>query len=206
MKNQKWVRYTVIVAAICAPTWQGVQWSLRWMERNHKWVIDFFHKKTAIEKTLQLKLKISKALYSIERETRSTHVMVVMGHNGGRPSAVRPFHSTVIEEARDPRLPGVSEMWQEQVVDSSYIAMLEKVYREGNIWNYTEKLPPGILKDLYIKNGIEQSLMIALHETSQAFYYLSITFKEKVALTPQERDTIRREVNNLRHLYRGISP
>lgn len=192
--KRKTVINLAIIAAIAAPVWEGTQWLLLYLERQAD-------NKTAIQRVIEGKLAINRALWKVESGTRARRALVYKGHDGGKPQIDRPFYSSVAEEAHDPLLLPMSLQWQSQKLDFAYLEVLIQVYQSDEVRLVTSELRQGILKDSYEVMGTQMSLMYRIHETSQEFLYYAITFPEVVDLTPVERDIIRTSVSELRLLY-----
>jgi len=127
-------------------------------------------------------------------------LLLRLENNGNVPEVTGVLYSTIIEEAYNPPLKSVKQVWQKRLVDIEYIKMI-LLMGKGESCVLTEEMPDEcMLKDLYLANGINCAEIKYVATTNKYMYYISFSFTEPKKLNPAERDSLNSLVNSIRDL------
>jgi len=122
-----------------------------------------------------------KEIYSLmddlKAEVECDRVLIMSTKNGGgipRPGA--HLYASVLYETFDKKLEAVMPYWQQRQVDLAYVKILSKVEEKNVVDIDTEDMDEGILKDIYLSNGIEKSIVAKIKAKPNYYYYISCNF------------------------------
>lgn len=138
---------------------------------------------------------------SLLAETAAARVVIIFNTNGGGyPSLDAIRKSSVKYEVFAPGQEPMKASWQQQELDPAYTNMLRTMMDSPTktLWNVTEELPEGILKNLYLSAGIACGKIAYIFSTNTSFIYLSIVWDMDI-----ERDNPKL-LNNLRVRFNQI--
>lgn len=140
-------------------------------------------------------------LNSLLAETGAARVAIIFNTNGGGyPSLDAVRKSSVKYEVFASGHMPIKDSWQNQELDHPYTSMLRKMMESPSktLWNVTEDLPDGILKNLYLSAEIVCGQVAYIFATESAFIYLSIVWDMDIERTNPKL------LNNLRVRYNQI--
>lgn len=141
-------------------------------------------------------------LLTILRDTKAHRVVVLKTTNGGgRPTLTGRLYSSVIYEAFENPLTSVKENWQKQELDPAYMELLFNMNKTGRISVITETMQKGILRDLYLAEGIKKSWIYKIYERENEYIYISLNFTEVELEEPALANIFRMGVGRLRKLF-----
>lgn len=158
------------------------------------WYIKRKAKQRDIYKALLPKMEeIYSVLNSLLIASGAHRALILSTENGGGvPQVGKPLYSSILYEVKSSySFPDLKDTWQKQLVDESYVSLLLEVHTRHVASLTTGEMSEGILKDLYISEGIQTSLVFAITVANDRFYYLSLTYKEDTELTPRIRNAVR---------------
>jgi len=106
---------------------------------------------------------------------------------------------------RPPFVPGKDD-YQRLMVDAHYIDTLAEVFQHGKVLFDVREMPEGLLRRIYVKEGVRWALMFYLHGNSQAFYYGSIATDEAEGMM-SNNELLAHDIaiNKLRNIYKNIN-
>lgn len=141
-------------------------------------------------------------LLTILRDTKAHRVVILKTTNGGgRPTLTGKLYSSVIYEAFENPLTSVKENWQKQELDPAYMELLFNMNKTGRIAVVTETMQKGILRDLYLAEGIKKSWVYKIYERENEYIYISLNFTEVELEEPALANIFRMGVSRLRKLF-----
>jgi len=137
--------------------------------------------------------EIYSVLNNLLLSTDALRVVVLCTENGGGvPRTGKPLYSSILYEVKKNHLsPDLKTTWQKQLVDEHYVSLLLEVHTKHQAILKTEEMPEGILKDLYVSEEVEGSLVFGITVANDRFYYLSLTYRKETELTPIIRNSVR---------------
>jgi len=160
------------------------------------------------------KMREIEGIYSIManvlRNTNAERFLILKSENGrGIPTFGAQLHVSVVYEDYSFPFSSVKAKYQKLPTDREYLKLLKTVYDSGDTAFFTSEMEPGILKDLYINEGVAWSYIFAIGHRGTAFYYASIatskqesTFQEKGGVNAS---VIRLAVQQLRSKYKKMN-
>lgn len=142
---------------------------------------------------------------SLLAETGAARVSIIFNSNGGGyPSLDAVRKSTMKYEVFATGHEPIKSSWQNQELDWPYTNMLNSMMGKPDktIWNITEDLPDGILKNLYLSAGIVCGKVAYLFATNTSFIYLSIVWDLDIDRTdPKLLNNLRVRINQIQGLF-----
>jgi hypothetical protein len=154
------------------------------------------------EKSLQIIEDVYSLLNTLITDTRASKAMLLRVQDSGDiPVPGKDLYSSIVYEVYGPDSKPFKKKWRHQLIDQEYVKHLSKVAREGKAKLFTDEMPPGILKDIYVSKDIVMSCVFAIHQEPAYFFYVSITFKIRDEMTPSERVAIRSAIQSLRNIF-----
>lgn len=156
---------------------------------------------------LDLRGDVYEALNTILQRTEFRRVLVLKTENGGgRPHIGSPIFASVIYEDFDEPFRSVKYDYQRLQVDGWYQAMLNDVAEKKEVGYIVDEMPKGLLREIYEAENVAVSYVFYLHETTTAFYYMSIATDSESArkLNQQDLLTARIEVAKIREIFKQL--
>jgi hypothetical protein len=170
-----------------------------------KWLLPFLRewdKSRTDTKTIRGFAKYQKLYLALQaiQDAGVQRAIIFAGHNGGGiPKPGSPFYVSALHwTTEDPDRGGPSK-YQQLPVDAGYISMLVNAMSSGEIRYKTKEMTPCQLRDIYLAEGVEDSLVVYLgtHER-QLFYMSAATFYG--GLTDTQLTEIRLQANVIRNI------
>lgn len=194
-KNQFpwWARWSIaLLGGLKAIVLPLVEW---WLARQ---------KAGSVQLALQKVNEMYPVLHMWGQRLGASRVLLLKTSNGGgKPRPGHPLYSTICMESVDPPLMPQTGGWDTQRLDEQYSRMLAALIQNKYVHLVTEKMPTGLLRDVYLPQGIVQSEVMALGEGKKSFYYVSLNYVHGNALdTPAHREARRLFVQQLTALLR----
>lgn len=110
-------------------------------------------------------------------------LLLYTSNGGGKPSpGVRLFTSILYEVVKNNKLELIRENYQNVPLDEAYAKVLSKIISEGFISIKPADLDDGLLKDMYISEGVMSSVVVPVVSTKEKFYYLSIRWYDEKSI------------------------
>lgn len=145
---------------------------------------------------------VFQTIQTIMRYTSASRVVILKTTNGGGiPRLGAKLCSSVLYETFDAPLSAVKPNWQKQELDASYIELMSRMDENGELEVIASELAPGILSNLYAKDGIFKTHIFKIRERKKDYIYLAINYTEAVIPTVNSLDAIRAGVSRLRTLF-----
>lgn len=133
---------------------------------------------------------------------KAKRVLILKTTNGGgRPKLTGRLYGSVLYEVVEKPLVAVKEDWQNQILDESYLEILFQMSRDGYSVISTDEMQQGILKDVYITQGIEQSWLYEIAQRENEYVYLSVNFTDLDDQDTQVKNLFRVAVSQLVNLF-----
>jgi hypothetical protein len=113
-------------------------------------------------------------MHRIIEETPVERFLIFKSHNGGgviKPNT--PLYSSVIYEDYTAPFKSVKDVYQRIEADEEYLRMLVEMIQKKSIILKTEKLPPGLLKNIYKAEGVKYAEKYFLGTDKKNIYYCS---------------------------------
>lgn len=127
------------------------------------------------KKQIQKVVKIYDTMNRILEETVIQRCLVFKVHNTG--GLIRPttelFASVLYEDYRIP-FTSVKEGYQRLPVDKEYIKMILDVMEKKKDFYETESIPNGMLRDIYVREGVRNSIIYFIGQDRRNMYFCSV--------------------------------
>lgn len=156
---------------------------------------------------LDLRGDVYEALNTILQRTEFRRVLILKTENGGGiPHIGSPIFASVIYEDFDEPFHSVKYDYQRLQVDGWYQAMLNDVAEKKEVGYIVNEMPKGLLREIYEAEKVAVSYVFYLHETTTAFYYMSISTDaaSMAKLNAQDLLTARIEVARIRDVFKKM--
>lgn len=139
----------------------------------------FYNKKTGDAFSDQVEI-----IYAIDRIIHSEsyqhlniqRAVIIKSHNDGEdimPLSYK-YMSVIYEDYRRPfRM--IRDKYRGIAVDNEYVIMISEIYKKKMITIETEDMPAGMVKDIFMAEGIKYAQMFFLKHTKKGFWYISIS-------------------------------
>lgn len=102
-------------------------------------------------------------------------LLLASSNGGGIPDAGSPLTVSVLYEViRGDGLQPIRLDWQSIPLDEAYISMLRELITSNAYYGGIDDLKKGMLKDLYISEGVTHFHIVPILRTEKKFYYLSV--------------------------------
>jgi len=145
-------------------------------------------------------------LNKLKSETNAVRVLILKTeNNGGRPKAGCQLKSSVIYEVCDSPLKPVKDTWQYQVLDEEYVHVMSEMMLDPNKRKeiIREELDPtSILYNVYVATNVAKSVIYEIQEREKEYIYISIIYDTLTPHSPEESDSKRIYINQLRQLFK----
>lgn len=171
-----------------------------------KTLLDYYiaYNKTKIKGDFQKQIDLINQTYSILNDILVQHnasrvVLLKTTNGGGVPKLGCLLYSSIIYEVYQNHQKAIKQKWQSIKVDESYVEMLFEVLKKGYSLVSTGGIKKGLLRTLYEKEGIDQSLVYYIKENKTDFIYLSINFDNKSEIN---KDDIDLSISQIRALFK----
>lgn len=116
-------------------------------------------------------------------------VMVFMLTNGGGvPRIGSKLYATAIVSVTDQLLAHKQPEYKSLEVDMNYLEMLISAMAAGKYVMMTDAMPRGMLRDIYMNEGVKYAEIIPLLQTQDAFFYMSVASFSDIHLTGAQAD------------------
>lgn len=126
-------------------------------------------------------VNIYDAIHRVLEETNVERFLIFKAHNGG--GVISPngdlFISTLYEGYKEP-FTSVKSKYQKLPVDIVYAKMLLEIIRTKKVDYNVEDIPEGILKDIYLKEGVKKSLLYFLGQDRKNVYFCSCASSQDI--------------------------
>jgi len=131
--------------------------------------------------------EIYNCLNDVISQNGCSRAVVLYSENGGGIPQGRSDLFVTISHEMHMEAESVRHKVQKLPVDYDYIQMLNALLGSdhGCIFLETEKMNPGLLKDLYQYSETSQALVFKLTQTKNKLYYCSFNFKKEHPVTDQ---------------------
>jgi len=171
------------------------------------------------EMVTEFNFRIYQQLSIIRDKTNCLKSLVILLHNGGNePQVGKSLYSSATHESGKGGDKSRLDKWNKQPIDSHYSEIMMSLVKskEGYIDIRTKDLPPSILRNVYITDGISHSRVIKLFvykpkpfkifsrfqdNTIGKLWYMSVTWGEDTPMTAEEEDTIRFASNTISKIF-----
>lgn len=144
---------------------------------------------------------------NVLRNTNAERFLIYESRNGnGLPSLSTQLHISVMYEDYTDPFQSVKNSYQKLEADRAMIETLKQVYDSGDVIYFTADMPDGMLKEMYINQGVSWAYIFRIGQGHRAFYFGSIVTSKNES--PFQADSgvntsvIRLAVNELRGKYR----
>lgn len=137
-------------------------------------------------------------------ETLCDRALVLKLHNsGGQLYVGKAKKASVLFEGLTQTLPTVKEDFQSQLVDTDYMAIMQRVEREKLIIQNTSKMPHSMLRRIYERDNITITVIFYIKETENGLYYGSFTSKADPLefMKPSTYSRLENSISRLRVMY-----
>lgn len=140
-------------------------------------------------------------------DTEASRVLLLSNANGGGyPNLNNPRKSSIKHECYATDVHSIKDTWQRQELDEAYTKVLLEMLEKPNkvLWIHTDQMDSGMLKDLYVANGIKSAVIAYVFASKNEFFYLSISFKHDMSelqVDSKINNCIRAKVNAIRNLF-----
>jgi len=148
-------------------------------------------------------VEIYEVMNSVLNSTQIQRILIFKVHNGGnfiRPSSGM-YVSVIYEDYRSP-FSSVKEKYQKIPIDREYAKMLLEVMENKKCTFETDKLRDGLLKDIYIADGVKKSVISLLKEEKKAIYFCSMATSQIGEFTMKEKLDIDIAINKIKNNLR----
>jgi hypothetical protein len=128
-------------------------------------------------KALRDELKIYKEMDSLVDEENVDRVMFISLHNGGgRIIPGKAKYISIIEEAKSSKITSCVEKHQKKLVDIEYMErMIQPIFSPTNMTKIiTNELNSGLIKELYVSEGIKEVIIVYMAFNQDYIWYLTI--------------------------------
>ncbi len=135
--------------------------------------------KETYSRMLPARHEVYGVLNKVVAEYGATRALVLFTENGGgRPNMSSDLKLSIAYEIYSGGATPVSEVFQRVYVDAIYTSMLDQLIRSPtrSLLLMTRDLPNCQLKQVYIDNKIQMSLVYKVCETEKRFWYASFNF------------------------------
>lgn len=171
-----------------------------WDEKNQKDKDSKEAKINKFEQSDEVQSMIDRVVYKSDVER---FLILKTENGGGKPRIGANLYSSVLFESVKPPIASVKEDYQRLLVDPMYVKMLSDINIHIPNILITEKMKSGILKRLYLLEGVKYSEVHYIGETESAFYYCSVatTKSDESFNEVNNRVEIEIAVNRIRRLF-----
>jgi len=114
------------------------------------------------------------------KEDFADRVYIFRAHDsGGKPTLGKPYYINVVDCSYRDEEKNKSKRYNNIDVDSSYRHMINELIDKNNVELYTSSMEEGLLKRIYLDEGVVYGKVYQLAITKTDFYFMSITWFEE---------------------------
>jgi len=132
-------------------------------------------------KQIRKVVNIYDEMHAVLEETNVERFLIFKAHNGG--GVITPngelYVSTLYEDYTDPFI-SVKADYQKLPVDVVYAKMLLEIIKNKKVDYKIEEVPEGILKEIYLKEGVRRSLIYFLGQDRKNVYFCSCATSQDI--------------------------
>ncbi len=171
----------------------------------------FIHVPREQKKRYNMKLgqvhDIYRIMNDVLRKTNAERFLILESRNGkGVPRIGTQLYVSVLYEDYNSPFESVKKKYQRLEADGQYIRMLKQIYDNDDIAFFTHDMPDGLLKDIYVNEGVFWSYVFRIGQGDKSFLYGSIATSQPEspfsANSGVNASVIRIAVNELRMKYK----
>jgi hypothetical protein len=151
--------------------------------------------------------EIQPIINRVINETSIQRVLVMKTENsGGKPRLGSHLYASIIYEAYKAPLSSTKNDYQRILVDDMYVKMLSDIGPTEHNTLSINKMKDGLLKRIYLRDGIKYSEVYYLTETDDSFIYItfSTTDDNEKFETPNDRVEIDIAVSKIRNIFEKL--
>lgn len=117
----------------------------------------------------------------------ANRILILYSENGGGiPVPGKHLHASVLYEVIDSQATPVKQDFQKRLIDEDYARILTTLIQEGK-WTWEKGQPlKGLISDVYQHQGVEVAKVYPIRMNTNKFYYLSITWRNRIPIDTSE--------------------
>lgn len=149
-------------------------------------------------------------LNALKRRVGAGRVLLLYTSNGGGiPDAGKQIYCSILYEVTVDGLSAIKKDWQNMPTDEGYIQMLKEVIMNKFWRGSPATMKSGFLKDLYMSEKVDHSVVVPVYKTEKQFFYLSMRWysheieANKVPTDETIRVALATATANITHLLGG---
>jgi len=154
------------------------------------------------------KIEVQQIVERVMVNTGVNRFLVMKTENsGGKPRLGTHLYASVLYESVKPPLVSVKDDYQRLLVDDIYVRMLSDIGPGTANKLKVSDMKDGILRNIYLVEGIRYSEIHYLWETDSAFFYASIATNDEDSSfdEPLDRVEIEIAISKIREIFKKIT-
>tara|TARA_R110000868_G_scaffold154724_5_gene380831 strand:- start:64 stop:705 length:642 start_codon:yes stop_codon:yes gene_type:complete len=154
------------------------------------------------------KIEVQQIIERVMSNSNVSRFLIMKTENsGGKPRLGTHLYASVLYESVKPPLVSVKDDYQRLMVDDIYVRMLSDIGPGTANKLQVGDMKAGILKNIYLVEGITYSEIHYLWETNSAFFYATIATNDEGSTfdEPLDRVEIEIAVSKIREVFKQIT-
>lgn len=155
-------------------------------------------------KTLQQEIDSENELKRVKHEIEAPRALILKSENGGGvPRIGKGVFLTILHEASDTGYDSVMNEVKRLPTDMSYNKLIIELVTNGMQILIVDEMEDGMLKDIYLSDGIKYSIVVPIVTMKDMFIYASFAWKSVLTdeMLIQVKSKIVNHANNIKNIY-----
>lgn len=178
-----------------------------WLARD-VWINTIRKPKPVFSNYMEGRVDVRELINRILQRTNFGRVLIFKTTNGGGLPHVGShiYAKCLFEDFDGHYFQSVKDDYARVEADQHYEKMIIELAKFKKVEIRTEAMPPGLLRDIYEREGVGLSIVYFLHQTQNEFYYMSVAVhREQIhVITLDDVIKAKFEIDKIAYLYKKI--
>lgn len=153
------------------------------------------------DKVIKSARQIGLILAQLRRETGGIRALLIRAENGKIRNLDTTKFITVVDESYDFPASSSIDRFQKYRADKSYMALIKNILENPIFHLKVNEMEDGFLKNYYLSQGINNSLVFSVQENEKQLWFVSLSFLGEIDLNDPK---IRVAIDSTHHILENL--